>query len=254
MTALVAVETVLLAVLAVLVAGLLRAYGTVLRRLHELDGGAPNSGPRQFDLLPVASAARTEAGRPDAVRPPAAVEFGPAHDLAGETLGGELVAARVAGVDQDTLLLFLSSTCASCESFWSDLGRPGAIHLPVGTRLIVVPQGPAHEDVDQLRLLAPAGLDVILSSEAWREYEVPGSPHVVYVDGPSGRIRGEGTGQSLRQVAELLARSTGDAGFVTGAPARKPGRDREQEAAVDRELLANGILPGDPRLYGGELP
>jgi hypothetical protein len=49
----------------------------------------------------------------------------------------------------------------------------------------------------------------------------------------------------------LLARSTGDAGFVTGAPApAKAPRDALQEAAVDRELLAAGIMPGDPRLYG----
>jgi hypothetical protein len=245
-TTLVLVETVILAVLCVLVAGLLRAYGTVLRRLHELDGGAAASGPRDFELLPIAPIARAA---PAAEVP----RLGPAHDVAGESLAGELVSARVAGVEHDTLLLFLSSGCASCESFWHDLGRPGAIHLPPGTRLLVVPQSPAEEDLRTLRHLAPAGLDVILSSEAWREYEVPGSPHVVYVDGPSGRIRGEGTGQSLRQVAELLARSTGDAGFVTGGPSRKPDRDREQEAAIDRELLANGILPGDPRLYGGEV-
>ena len=242
MTTLVLIETVILAALCVLVAGLLRAYGTVLRRLHELDGGA---GSREFDLLPLAPA----PGRPAA--PP---EFGPAHDVAGETLAGELVSARVVGVEHDTLLLFLSSGCASCESFWTDLGRPGAIHLPLGTRLLVVPQSPSDENAELLQAMAPAGLDVILSSEAWREYEVPGSPHVVYVDGASGRIRGEGTGQSLQQVAELLARSTGDAGFVTGGASRKPARDREQEAAVDRELLANGILPGDPRLYGGEAP
>jgi hypothetical protein len=239
-TTLVLIEAVILALLCLLVAGLLRAYGTVLRRLHQLDGGG--SGPREFDLLPVT------ANRVKKVEAP---QFGPAHDVAGETLSGELVSARVVGVEQDTLLLFLSSTCASCESFWNDLGRPGAIHLPAGTRLLVVTQSAADEQLDLLRAMAPAGLDVILSSESWRDYEVPGSPHVVYVDGSSGRIRGEGTGQSLRQVAELLARSTGDAGFVTGGPARKPTRDREQEAAVDRELLANGILPGDPRLYGG---
>jgi hypothetical protein len=249
MTALVLVETVVLAVLCVLVAGLLRAYGTVLRRLHQLDGGATGAG-RDFELLPLTPAPRSGGEAPGPRAPADVPEFGPAHDVAGETLAGELVSARVAGTEHDTLLLFLSSGCASCESFWADLGRPGAIHLPRGTRLLVVPQGPADEDVPSLRELAPAGLDVVLSSEAWREYEVPGSPHVVYVDGPSGRIRGEGTGQSLHQVAELLARSTGDAGFVTGGPSRKPDRDREQEAAVDRELLANGILPGDPRLYG----
>lgn len=246
MTVLVGVETAVLAVLCVLVAGLLRAYGTVLRRLHQLDGGATTDGPRPFELLPVTPAAPMVAAEPP--------RFGPAHDIAGETLAGELVSARVVEVEQDTLLLFLSSTCASCESFWTDLGRPGALHLPAGTRLLVVAQSPPDEDVAMLRAMAPAGLDVLLSTDAWREYEVPGSPHVVYVDGPSGRIRGEGTGQSLRQVAELLARSTGDPGFLTGAPARKPARDREQEAAVDRELLANGILPGDPRLYGGEAP
>lgn len=243
MTTLVLIETVILALLCVLVAGLLRAYGTVLRRLHQLDGGG--TGPREFDLLPMTA---------NRVKEVEVTQFGPAHDVAGETLSGELVSARVVGVEQDTLLLFLSSSCASCESFWTDLGRPGAIHLPAGTRLLVVAQSPADEQVELLQAMAPSGLDVILSSESWRDYEVPGSPHVVYVDGRSGRIRGEGTGQSLRQVAELLARSTGDVGFVTGAPARKPSRDREQEAAVDRELLANGILPGDPRLYGGDQP
>ncbi|HVU91445.1 MAG TPA: hypothetical protein VHC23_04380 [Jatrophihabitans sp.] len=249
-TTLLAIETVVLAVLCVLVAGLLRAYGTVLRRLHQLDGGGDRA--RDFELLPLAPTG------PDAGPPPAAAaarsvpELGPAHDIAGETLSGELVSARVAGVAHDTLILFLSSGCTSCETFWLDLARPGAIHLPAGTRLLVVPQAPADEDPALLRDLAPPGVDVVLSSEAWRDYEVPGSPHVVYVDGRSGRIRGEGTGQSLAQVAELLARSTGDAGFVTGGPSRKPNRDREQEAAVDRELLANGILPGDPRLYGGE--
>jgi hypothetical protein len=249
-TTLLLVETVILAVLCVLVAGLLRAYGAVLRRLHELDGGGRGDGAREFELRPVP----VPVPAPATARPAAVPELGPAHDVAGETLSGELVSARVVGVEHDTLLLFLSSGCASCETFWSELARPGALHLPPATRLLVVPQSPADEDAPMLRELAPAGVDVILSSPAWREYEVPGSPHVVYVDGASGRIRGEGTGQSLRQVAELLARSTGDATFLTGASggaARKPARDREQEAAVDRELLANGILPGDPRLYGG---
>jgi hypothetical protein len=255
MTTLILIETVILGLLCVLVAGLLRAHGTVLRRLHQLDGGGQPDGPRQFDLLPVMPAARSTPPVPSTEsggRPVETPEFGTAHDIAGESLRGELISARIVAVENDTLLLFLSSGCASCESFWSDLGQPGAIHLPAATRLLVVSQSPADEDVGALQAMAPTGLDVVLSSEAWRDYEVPGSPHVVYVEGATGRIRGEGTGQSLHQIAELLARSTGDAGFVTGGSSRKPNRDREQEAAVDRELLANGILPGDPRLYGAE--
>jgi hypothetical protein len=239
MTVLILVETVLLAVLTVLVAGLLRAYGTVLRRLHELDNG----GRRSFDLRPAAA--------PAAAPEP---EFGPAHDIAGETLTGEVLTARVAGVDHDTLLLFLSSGCASCATFWSELATPGALQLPQGTRLLVVPQSAADESVADLAALAPDGVDVVLSSDAWRDYEVPGSPHVVYVDGRTGKVRGEGTGQSLRQVGELLARSTGDASFVRGAALPKSGRDLQQEAVIDRELLAAGILPGDARLYGEPAP
>jgi hypothetical protein len=237
MTVVVLVETVLLAILTVLVSGLLRAHGTVLRRLHELDAGGARRGG--FALRPV-----------EPEQPTAAEEFGPAHDIAGETLNGEIVRARVAGVEHDTVLLFLSSGCASCATFWAELGTPDAVHLPRGTRLLVVPQSATEESPRELAALAPDGIDVVLSSQAWRDYEVPGSPHVVFVDGASGRIRGEGTGQSLRQVAELLAQATGDVGFLTGTPAPKSPRDRQQEAAADRELLAAGILPGDGRLYG----
>lgn len=241
MTVLIVVETVLLAVLTVLVAGLLRAYASVLARLHRLDGGGEASrGPRSFTVLPLA--ARAASGD-------SAAEFGPAHDIAGQSVSGELVHARVIGVEHDTVLLFLSSGCGSCAVFWEELAR--GVPLPSGTRLLVVPQGPEDESVAALAELAPADVDVVLSSQAWRDYEVPGAPHVVLAHGPSGRIRGEGTGQSLRQVAELLARATGDAGFLTSGPERaKSARDLRDEADVDRALLAAGILPGDPRLYG----
>lgn len=241
MTALVVVETVILAVLTVLVAGLLRAYAGVLARLHRLDGGAdPDSGSRRFTLLPVTA---------PATQPQAPAQFGPAYDVDGETLTGELVHARVTGVEHDTVLLFLSSGCASCAVFWDELHDPVA--LPPRTRLLVVPQSAPDESVTALTAVSPDGVDVVLSSQAWRDYEVPGAPHVVFVDGPRGRIRGEGTGQSLRQVAELLARATGDAAFVVpGISVPKSARDQRDEADVDRALLAAGILPGDPRLYG----
>jgi hypothetical protein len=238
MTVLVLLETILLVVLTVLVAGLLRAYATVLKRLHELNGGT--SGPRAFQLDPPTPVA-APAGRD---------EWTAGHDLAGETVRGELVSTRVVGVEHDTVLLFLSSGCASCQVFWDELARP--VTLPERTRLVIVTQGPDAESRDAIARLAPRELDVLMSTPAWRDYEVPGSPHVVYVEGQSGRVRGEGTGQSWVQVAQLLARATGDTTFLGGgsAPA-KPRRDAEVEADVDRELLAAGILPGDPRLYGG---
>jgi hypothetical protein len=242
MTALLVVETVVLAVLTVLVAGLLRAYGSVLRRLERLDGGDRSSGGQAFAL-----GSAVDAIGSTAVADPTG--FGPAHDITGQTPSGEFVHARVTGVDHNTLLLFLSSGCASCAVFWDEL--QGTVPLPARTRLLVVPQGPEDESVAALTQIAPEGIDVVLSSAAWRDYEVPGAPHAVFVDGPNGQVRGEGTGSSLRQVAELLARATGDAGFVTTDPTLpKSRRDQRDELHVDRALLQAGILPGDPRLYG----
>jgi hypothetical protein len=236
MVTLVVLETVLLVVLTVLVAGLLRAYATVLRRLHDLDGGtATPSSPTAFAL--------------DQVPPPAPREsWTEGHDLAGVTPGGEVASTRVVGVEHDTVLLFLSSGCASCQVFWDELARPVA--LPSNARLVVVAQGEEIESPAALAGLAAPHLDVLMSTQAWRDYEVPGSPHVVYVEGRTGRVRGEGTGQSWGQVAQLLARASGDVTLLDGRPrAAKPDRDAEVEAEVDRELLAAGILPGDPRLY-----
>jgi hypothetical protein len=230
MTVLVLLETVLLLVLTVLVAGLLRAYATVLKRLHRLDGGA--SG--QFRLEPLAAPQRRE-------------EWTSGFDLAGESVRGEVLTSRVVGVEHDSVLLFLSSGCASCAVFWEELAAP--VPLPSGTRLVVVTQGDDGDSRTALAELAPSGIDVIMSTQAWRDYEVPGSPHVVFVEGRSGRLRGEGTGQSWGQVAQLLAQATGDATYLSGARATKPRRDAETEAQVDRELMAAGILPGDPRLY-----
>jgi len=233
---LVLMESVLLAVLTVLVAGLLRAHGAVLRRLHELDGG----GSYGFALRAPAPAPTRAAEE----------QWPEAHDVSGVTPDGEIVTTRVVDVDHDTLLLFLSSGCATCRVFWEELAGP--VSLPPRTRLLVVAQGADADSPAELARLTPPGVDVVLSSDAWSDYEVPGSPHAVFVDGASGRVRGEGTGQSLHQVAQLLAQSTGDAGFVTPPRAAKPARDTQQEAEVDRALLAAGILPGDPRLYGEE--
>jgi len=238
MTVLVALETILLVVLTVLVAGLLRAYATVLRRLHELDGGRADSGPKQFQL--------------DTVAPPVPrADWTEGHDIAGETIAGEIATTRVVGVEHDSVLLFLSSGCESCAVFWRELGSSAA--LPDNTRLVVVTQGEEFESRATLADLAAPGLDVLMSTPAWRDYEVPGSPHVVFVEGRTGRVRGEGTGQSWAQVAQMLARASGDTAFLGAASrAPKPDRDAQVEAEVDRELMAAGILPGDPRLYGDQ--
>lgn len=239
MTALVTVETVILAVLCVLVAGLLRAYASVLQRLHAIDGGggsAPTQPPpfRTIDQVPEPS--------PQRVQPRA--EWDPAHDIVGVTLRGEIVSARTVGVQHDTVIAFLSSGCEGCTGFWHELARPGSWQLPPAARLLVVTKSAEAESPAELEAICPPGVDLVMSSQAWSDYSVPGSPYIVVADGQTGRIKGEGSGTSFSQISGLIQQATDDRNAV-----HKPAADRDREADVDRILLSAGIAPGDPRLY-----
>lgn len=245
MTALVAVLTAVVVLLALLVAGLLRSHATILQRLHDLEEATEPRPARQ----PADPGIRTVAGVPEPVSTGGG--FTTAHDISGRAADGSATVVRVAGTDHDSVLVFLSSGCQTCQAFWSALRDRSQIHLPARTRLVVVTKDLADESPAELAALRPPGVDVIASSQAWNDYGVPGSPYVVSVDGPSSRVNGEGTGLSWDQVARLLAQATGDLGFLSGTELRdaKPVSDAEREARADRELMEAGILPGDPSLY-----
>ena len=63
-----------------------------------------------------------------------------------------------------------------------------------------------------------------MTSEAWDDYGVPVSPYFVLVDGPSGRVVGEGAGTSWEQVARPARQGRGRRGRRHGParPARSP--------------------------------
>jgi hypothetical protein len=221
MTVLVVAEAVAIALLGLLVAGLLRSHAEILRRLHDLGAGMdPETGP-----MPVTF---------DGTRLPARTDR-PAHDISGVTPDDEGVAVGVLGVEHPSLLAFLTSGCLTCEGFWAAFADPARRVLPRGTRLVVVTKGPEHESESRVRELAGPGLDVVMSSAAWDDYDVPVAPYFVHVDGASGEVRGEGAAQTWDQLVALLDRALAD------------GDDGE--ARADRALMAAGIMPGDPRLY-----
>jgi hypothetical protein len=240
-TMVVVLLTVAVAILAVLVVGLLRAYGAVLRHLHDLGAGL------ETEIDPGAPPLRTFA--------PAASPGGAgstAADITGVTPDGAAVALRVVGTEHDTVLAFLSTGCTTCQPFWEGLAAPGGVPLPAGARLVVVTQGPETELPAEVARLAPPGTSVVMSSEAWREHEVPGSPYVALVEGASGRIRGSGTGASWDQVAGLLHVAEGDptGPDLPAAPGRpRAAADLRRERELDAVLLSAGIEPGDPSLY-----
>jgi hypothetical protein len=241
MTALVVLEAIVLGLLCVLVAGLLRSHATILRKLHELGAGVDD----------VVAPARTAAPRPSVPAPGGRRASAPASDVVGVSLDDEAVAVRVVGAPGDTLLVFLSSGCSTCGAYWEALGDPD-LAVPAGTRVVAIVRDADEEHPALLQELAPPGVQVLHSTAAWKDYEVPGSPYVVLADGESGRLRGEGTAPTLDQVLSMLGRAADDTAHrarLDASRGDKAAADAAREAAVDDELLKAGIRPGDPSLY-----
>jgi hypothetical protein len=219
MAELVAIQTLAIVLLGVLVVGLLRSHAEILRKLHELGAGLdPDATPT------------TSTAVPAPVRRTASTGF----DVAGVTPDEEAVRIGVVGARQSTLLAFLYSGCLTCGGFWEAFATTDRLAVPGGARLVVVTKGPEAESESRIRELSPTAFPVVMSTEAWLEYKVPHTPYFVYVDGPSGRIVGEGSAQTWEQVKSLWAQALADDGG---------------EARADRELLQAGIHPGHESLH-----
>jgi hypothetical protein len=176
-----------------------------------------------------------------------AASGGPAHDVTGRTLDGEAIEIGLVGAPTNTLLAFLSGTCYTCEPFWQALAE--GVQVPGGARVVAVVQD--GDSLSRLQRLAGPDLLVVASDQAWRDYQVPGSPHFVYVDGPSGRVAGEGTAATWEQISDLVAHAN-SSDRTTSIDLLPPGRDNPER--VDRELMAAGIGPGHPSLYPDAAP
>jgi hypothetical protein len=258
MTALVVAETAVLLLLGLLVAGLLRSHAEILRALHELRGvplgvPAPRTAPTN-----VVSELEFPGVRPGVAPPRATGAAGEAvgFDLAGMTPAGETAVVGVTQVPGTTLLAFLTSGCSTCASFWRDFRRPDRLGLPHGMRLVIVTKGAGDESPSAVAELAPGWTTTVMSSQAWLDHEVPVSPYFLLVDGPTGRVIGEGAATSWRQVRDLMTQALDDMTLVSGSTPTLVNDEISREARADRELMAAGIYPGDPSLYPatGEIP
>jgi hypothetical protein len=215
MTAAVVALAVAVVLLSVLVAGLLRSHAEILKSLHELGAGLePTASPGP---VPV-----TVEGvmRPGSLNVP--------ESVSGETLDGEVLALSLFG--QDTLLAFLSSGCSTCQAFWTAFQSDPP--LPQGARLVVVTRDAEEEDPSALQKRRPQHAPLLLSSESWDEFGVPGSPYFALVDA-TGRLVGEGSGASWPQVLDLLNQGR-----------RTKGPDRD-----DAVLRTAGIEADHPSLW-----
>jgi hypothetical protein len=275
MVAIVSVETILLVLLLVLVAGLLRSNAEILRRLGPpgedvvttpAQGARAAGEPAQAARAagPGAQGARAagpgaqgaRAAGPPAT--PARFPGPPAAPLSGPTPAGDAIRLDFAAAGTaPTLLAFLTTGCGTCAGFWETLDEP---RLPDGVRTVVVTHGAERERPARLRQVAPAGVPVVMSSQAWRDYDVPGAPYFVLVD---QTIRGEGAATSWTALTSLVtdaiedARAAGDASRESAPDASArlavvPSGGTGRALRVDRTLQDAGIGPDHPSLYPGQ--
>lgn len=263
MAAVVAVLAFTTAVLAILVVGLLRSHGEILRALHDLGVDFERNDPVAFSAT---GATATPRAAPSAMAVPPAADppDGPrggglpeAVDVAGLGADGSTVHVAVTGVPHPTLLAFLTTGCELCIGFWEAMADP-AQRAQIGedVRIVAVTQGEQSEMPGAVARMAPPGVTTLMSQEAWDAYNVPVAPFFALVDGETGRVVGEGAAPSWSQLVDLLGRVFDDgAGPAGRSRARHAGgggrRWAQREADTDAALLAAGIVPGDPRLHHG---
>lgn len=187
MVAIVSLETVLLLLVGILLAGVLRSHSEILRLAR---------------LYTESEAVPTGYLAPSSERP----RLTEAVPVIGETLAGEAVTVTFdRAAPQSTLLAFLSTGCLGCEAIWDTLANGSDLGLPPATRVLVVAKSSTEESPSRLTKLAPAPHDVVLSSDAWLDYRVPQSPYFVYIDRDTGRVAGEGSAASWAQMVDLLS-------------------------------------------------
>jgi len=225
MTAVVVGLALVVLLLAVLVTGVLRSHAEILKALHDLGAGLDldaSDGPVTTTSPGVQSPRRPETSVPEAIL--------------GETLDSEQVALPLRGAT--TLLAFLSSTCTTCQGFWSAFAE-GVPAVPAGARLAVITRDLAEESRSRLEDRAPAQVALICSSQGWDALDVPGSPYFLLVDG-DGVVIGEGSGASWPQVVDLLEQAHQNRPAIGGR-----ARERRDDAAL-REA---GVVTGHPSLH-----
>jgi hypothetical protein len=260
MLAVVIAEGVAVVLLAVLVLGLLRSHALILKALHELGAGLELEKEAGTGVTTATTGGR--AVRPQPV--PVELESGvvqatrkdstTAHDVVGTDLERVEQQVTVTTPGSRTLLAFLSSGCSVCQTFWDEFRGP--VDVPGDGELRIITKGPAEESPSSLRSLA-GDRDVVQSSGAWVDYDIPGSPYFVYVEG--GVVTGEGSATTWAQVRDLMAQGVTD-NDEARATAGRSGRgllvgeelgrgERDSQPRMDAELLAAGVRPGDPSLY-----
>jgi hypothetical protein len=132
------------------------------------------------------------------------------RDVVGVAPDGTACRVEVVGAAAPVLLLFLSADCLGCRDLWQGLPDLHAA-LAGAARLVVVTRSPGEESPAAITALAGAasgvpGIDLVMSSEAFRDYRVGGPPFLslAAADGVRTESVAWGLEQTLQTVLDAL--------------------------------------------------
>ena len=133
-----------------------------------------------------------------------------------------------------TLLAFLTTGCGTCAGFWATPGRAAAARRRADRDRH--PRSRSRAPGRAARA-GPDGVPVVMSSQAWSDYAVPGAPYFVLVD---AAIRGEGAATGWTALASLVCDAIGE----PRAGAAPVGEEARGGEARTRRSRTHWPMPG----------
>jgi hypothetical protein len=131
------------------------------------------------------------------------------HDVVGVTPDGSECRIAVVEAAAPILLLFLSAACLGCRDMWEGLHELHA-GLAGAARLVVVTRSPGEESPEEITALAgdaplTEGIDLVMSTQAYRDYRVGGPPFLSLA--AADRVRTESVAWGVEQTLDTVRQS-----------------------------------------------
>ena len=129
-----------------------------------------------------------------------------AHDVTGTSPAGLPVEFRIHHLDRPALLAFLSTHCDGCDEYWSGFGHTDGGPWLHSVSPAIVTRGPESIDPSAVQEAAAGVLEVpvIMSDQAWIDYQVLGYPFFVLIDPESRTVLGETVGFGWADVIAMI--------------------------------------------------
>lgn len=130
----------------------------------------------------------------------------PTDRIAGHSPRGEPVEVSLRRSGR-ILLCFLATRCDACDSFWQGLGDEASEQLPADVSCVILTKSTTEADVAEVRRLSEGigRWPVVMTSEAWHQFQVLSYPFFVLVEGASCDVVGETVGFGWADVRTMVS-------------------------------------------------